>query len=329
MFKSLDPDGENLLLAGGDSLCVQAIDPTAIICAAMPDDSSVRELAGGWASDGSRFVFHDRVATATTFESRVWSLDPVAGELTPVIDGTGILVFDVAVSPGEGEVVVTGSRREDTGENTSGTFSVGEDGVLTQISQVAGEWVEWLPDASGLVVSTSFSDKPGLWLVDRDDGAARLVLAADETLGPPALAGVSPDGEWALVYWRVLVAREFFPAGVSHYSVVSLRSGEVAALRVDEGTEFVGPGFAAFSPSGDHIAYTYFAGSDRDGPLVLATRPVAGGVEEIIDDNLFDTSGPPPSPDEFFFDGELKAIWTEDDRLVLPTRSWAMVLDLD
>ena len=60
MFKSLDPDGDNLLLTGGDSLCVQPVDSTAITCVAMPDDSSVRELAGGWAPDGSRFVFHAR-----------------------------------------------------------------------------------------------------------------------------------------------------------------------------------------------------------------------------------------------------------------------------
>ncbi len=325
VYQSVAPDG-SLLIAAGRDICVEPTDSDSrTICASLPGDNTVGEAAGGWAGDGSQFVFHDRRTTARTFESTVLSLDTETGEVTELIAGEGLTALDLAVSAG-GEVALTGFVGDATGGGRSGTFGLGNDGSFTLLSDVAGEAIEWLPDSKGLAVSARSRDHEGLFVLPANGGSARLVVAADGTLGPPSLAGVSKDGEWALVYWRVLVARDFFPAGVPFYSVVSLDDGDVTALIPGPGgTDFVGPVAAALSPDGERVAYAYFGAGDRDGPLVLATRQLPDGPEEIVDSDLFETLGPPPTPDTLLSDGEANAVWT-DDQLVLRTRTWAIVL---
>lgn len=327
VYQSVAPDGGLLMVAGHD-ICVERTDSDSkTICATLPGDDTVGDAAGGWASDGSQFVFHDRLTTLRTFESTVLSLDPETAEVTELIAGEGLVAFDVTVSD-EGEVAITGSANDVEDGRGSGTFVLGNDGSLTRLSDIFGEAIEWLPDSEGLVLSASSAEREGLFVLPVDGVSARLVVPADGTLGPPSLMGVSRDGEWALVFWRVLVARDFFPAGVAFYSVVSLDNGDVTALTPGlEGTDFVGPVAAALSPNGEQVAYAYFGAGDRNGPLVLATRRLPDGPEEVIDSDLFKTLGPPPTSDTILPDREPHAVWT-DDQLVLRTRTWAIVLQL-
>ena len=327
-YESVGPDGSLLVVASG--ICVEPTDSEGSdTCATLPGGNSVGDAAGGWAGDGSRFVFHDRLTTATTFESTVLSLDRETGDIAELIVGEGLVAMDVAVSADGSDVVVSGSSWTNaSGAFRAGTFAVGPDGALERISEVPGENIEWLPDSSGLVVSARGPDHQGVFIISPDGGSARLV-GPDDILGPPFLAAVSGDGQWALVHWQVLVARDFFPAGVPFYSLLSLDDGDLIPLRPEaDDAGFVGPVAAAFSPDSDRVAYVYFGGEDREGPLVLATRRLPNGAEVLLNPDLFATAGSPPNPDTLLFDGEPHAVWTDDDRLVLRTRSWAMVLEL-
>lgn len=290
----------------------------------MPPGHTVSSLAGGWALDASRYVFHDRVTTATSFRSTVWSFDPEAVEVVAAVnDEDEMTVFDVAVSPDGAEMVLTGSAGEPI---ATGTFVVVPGGGPVRISELAGEAIEWLPDSRGFVLSSRLADPAGLWIFDREGEAVRLLVGAGETLGAPTLIGVSSDGEWALVHWREFVARESFPAGTSHYSLVSIETGAVEPVKAKSGdTAFVGPEFAAFSPDGSSVIYGY---READGEaLVLATRPSAGGEEVVIEPDLLGLAGEPPSPDRLLYDGEPAATWGEE-MIVLRARDWALLLPL-
>jgi len=325
-IQSVSPDARVLVIADGEHVGLQPLDGSDPEDVPAPPDFRLGRMVGGWTPDGSMVAFHDALSTAVEFDSTVWLLDTREPSLRLLVSEQDIIVFDVAVAP-DGEVTLLGTQTD----RDSGVFTVSESGEPEPLAQVRGEFVEWLPDGSALLVSGRISDPEGLWKVDPTDGSSELVTPADDVLGTPFLVAVSGDSAWALVYYHAYVAREF-PANVSHYGVVRLESGEVSPLKERADRDFFGPGLAAFSPDGAWVAYTYYDGQDLDAPLVLAVRPTAGGEEQIISGDLFNAVGSPPTPAPFFLAAlfrDLGPVWAVDNRLVLPTGTWALVIHLE
>jgi hypothetical protein len=116
---------------------------------------------------------------------------------------------------------------------------------------------------------------------------------------------------------------------VSHFGLVDLDTGVVSPLKEPTGSDFVGPTMAAFSPDGASVAYLYHAGTDLEAPTVLAVRATNGGAERIISTDLFSDVGPPPTSDALLVDGFLWPVWGTTGLLILPTRAWALAIELD
>jgi hypothetical protein len=131
-----------------------------------------------------------------------------------------------------------------------------------------------------------------------------------------------------LVYDRYLAAESL--VGQAFYTIVHLGTGEVSVLEVGNGSDFLGPVFAVFSPDGSQIAYLYHHGDSIDAPLVLAVRPTGGGEEHIISHDVFAEAGHPPTPHRLMqVEIDLRAVWTDDGRLVFPTAGWVLFFDLE
>lgn len=324
-IQSISPDARLMVIADGEHLGLQPLDGSDPVDVPVSPEFRLRSLVGGWSSDGFMVAFLDRRSTATTFDSTLWLLDTREPAIRLLVSEQDIVVFDVAVAP-DGTVTLSGDQRD----RGSGLFTVSESGEPQPLAPTLGLVFEWLPDGSALLM-TQTTDQEGLWTVDPGDGSSELVIPADAVLGTPYLIAVSADSAWALVYYRTYVGNEFFPANVSHYGLVSLDTGLVTPLKVGTDSDFTGPGLAAFSPDGTWVAYTYYDGNGRDAPLVLAVRPTAGGDEQIISNDLINTVGSPPTPAPLIpaFLGGLEPVWGANDRLVLPTETWALVIDLD
>jgi len=320
--QSVAPNGSVMVVADGEQVCVQRLDVLDVECLPSPPEFRSRpRLTGGWASDGSSFVFHDRSATATTFRSTVWTLDTVETTLEALLDDPDIIVFDVAVAP-EGDTVAVRGHMADRG---SGVFTMSNGNDPEPLADVPlGDNLLWLPDGTALLYDTH-GEEAGVWRIDANDGAVDMLAP---TGGRSWVVAVSNDGSWALLYDRELAGNR--SVNQSHYEIMQLDTGEVSPLKVETDGSFLGPVFAVFSPDGTQVAYLYHDGDNDDAPLVLAIRPSGGGEVQIISRDLFQVVGTPPTP-HLLLQSEigLGAMWTVDDRLVFPTAGWSLVIDLE
>lgn len=326
-IQSVSPDGLVLVVADGEHVGIQPLDGGDPVDVPAPNEFSLQRMVGGWTSDGSTVAFHDQLATATTFDSTVWLLNAAQPSLREVIVEQDIVLFDVAVAP-DGSVIALSGVSGSGPARVHGVFTVQGSDEPKLLAEFEAEVIEWLPDGASLLMTGFTDESVGLWRVDRSDGGVELVTPADDVLGHPRLVSVSDDGTWALVHYLRYVAREF-PANVSHFGVVDLETGDVSALKAQGRDDFFGPMLAVFSPDGKRVAYVYHDGRNTDAPLVLAIRPTVGGQEQIISGDLFVDVGFPPTPDNVGLDPELRPVWTNNDRLVLPTRAWALVMDME
>lgn len=319
--QSVAPNGSVMVVADGDQVCVQRLDVLGVDCLPSPPEFRSRpRLVGGWASDGSRFVFHDSASTAITFRSTVWTLDTVESTLEALLDDPDIIVFDVAVAP-EGDTIAVRGHTADRG---SGVFTMSNGHDPEPLADVAlGDNLFWLPDGTALLYN-EFGEEAAVWRIDANDGTVD-ILASTERWS--SLVAVSNDGSWALLYDRELAGDR--SVNHSHYEIMRLNTGEVSPLKVETNGSFLGPVFAAFSPDGTQVAYLYHDGDSDDAPLVLAIRPSGGGEAQIISRDLFQVVGTPPTPHLLRqVETDLRAVWTVDDRLVFPTAGWSLVIDL-
>ncbi len=319
--QSVAPDGRVMVVADGEQICVQKLDVLDIECLAAPPEFRSRpRLAGGWAPDGMTFVFHDRSATAASFRSTVWALDTTEAALELLLDDPDVIVWDAAVSPADNVIAFRGSGARVTGVFTNSNGSAPELAAETAL----GDNLAWAPDGTGLLFDT-LGDQAGVWRIDLSGATPELLVPID---GRPSLVSVSSNGSWALIYDRELAAGS--AVNQPHSKIAHLDTGEVSLLEVGNGSDFLGPVFAVFSPDGGRVAYLYHDGVGSDAPLVLAVRPTGGGEERIISHDVFDKAGPPPTPHRLAqTEVELRAVWTDDDRLVFPTSGWVLFVDLD
>ena len=330
-IQSVSPDGMKLLVADRSQICVQLLDGGEARCVAWDDPSGRSEvqLVGDWSDDAETFVF------TLTEDSRpglpvspaVWLLDVREMSLDRVYESSEALFFDLAVSP-NGEVIAVSGWLELGPPLQWGIFLLAEGsgpepvpGVPEGLGDGRMVWVD-----ANTLLATGSGPGEGVWRIDIDGGEAAAVLQRDPELGNPHLTAAGPDGERALVFWFDYAAATFFEVpGVSLYAVADLDSGEIMPLKDDDGT-FLGPWHAAFSPDGSAIAYLYTAGSEQDGPVVLAWRNTAGGVENVLTDDLFGVVGErPPGPPR---SSQQAMVWTESNRLVIVGATGALVVDL-
>lgn len=320
-ISAVSPDGSSLLTTDGEVICVQGVEAGGD-CVVWRSEGGRANLETSWSPDSSTVVFFDRIEVATRFEGPVWRLDTAGLEVDQLLDNEGPIPLAVAIS-GE-DVAVAGSS---DGDEPLAVRLVTPTGDTDLLAAVSAQQLEWLPDGSGVIFSGFTEDWQGLWRIDAGDGTVEPVRALDE-LGAVWLSALSPDGSHALVYYRQLVASELFPADVSHFGLLDLDSGEESPLIHDREDDFVGPIMAAFSPDGTSITYLYHAGADLEAPLALVIRPVDGGDERLITADLFGDVGQPPSPAGLGVDPRLVPVWRSDNRLVLPTYDWVLVVDV-
>ena len=320
--QSVAPNGSVMVVADGEQVCVQRLDGLDVECLPSPPKFRSRpRLVGGWASDGSSFVFHDRSATYRTFRSTVWTLDTLETTLEALLDDPDIIVFDVAVAP-EGDTVAVRGNMADRG---SGVFTMSNGNDPEPLADVPlGDNLFWLPDGTALLYD-ALGEEAGVWRIDANDGTVDMLAP---TGGRSYLVAVSNDGFWALLYDRELAGNR--SVNQSHYAIMRLDTGEVSPLKAGTDGSFLGPVFAVFSPDGTQVAYLYHDGDNDDAPLVLAIRPSGGGEVQIISRDLFQVVGTPPTPHRLLqAELDLGAVWTVDDRLVFPTAGWGLVIDLE
>jgi Tol biopolymer transport system component len=318
--QTIAPGGQVMVVADGEQICVQELDDQDTECLAAPAEFRSPRLTGGWAPDGTTFVFHDRSATAASFRSTLWMLDTAEPGLELLLDNPDIIVWDAAVGPQGDVIAFRGNAARFTG-----VFTISGGGAPELVAEiVSGENLAWLPDGTGLLFD-ALGDASGIWRMDLDGATPEMLVPFD---GRPSLVSVSPDGSWALIYDRELAAGSV--VNQPHYKIAHLDTGEVSALEVGNGGDFLGPVFAVFSPDGSRVAYLYHDGASSDAPLVLAVRPTGGGEEQIISHDVFDEAGSPPTPHRpMQIEVDLRAVWTDADRLLFPTAGWVLFVDLD
>jgi Tol biopolymer transport system component len=310
-----------MVVADGEQICVQKLDDLGIQCLTSPPEFRSRpHLVGGWAPDGTTFVFHDRSATAVSFRSTAWALDTTEPALELLLDDPDIIVWDAAVGP-QGDVIAFRGHLA----GGSGVFTISAGGAPELVAETAlGDNLAWLPDGTGLLFD-ALGDEAGVWRMYLDGPSPEVVAPLN---GRPSLASVSSDGSWALIYDRELAAGSV--VNQPHYRIAHLDTGEVSVLQAGDGGDFLGPVLATFSPDGSRVAYLYHDGASSDAPLVLAVRPSGGGKEHIISHDVFNQAGPPPTPHRLMqIEVDLQAVWTEEDRLVFPTAGWVLIFDLE
>jgi hypothetical protein len=319
--QAVDPGGRVMVVADGEQICVQKLDGMDVECLDSPPEFGSRpSLAGGWTPDGTTFVFHDRSATAMNFRSTLWALDTAEPALELLLDDPEVIVWDAAVGPRGDVIAFRGNVRRVTG-----LFTISNDRAPELVAETAlGASLVWLPDGTGLVFD-ALGDGAGVWGIELGAAAPEQLAPVD---GRPSLVSVSRDGSRALIYDRESASGSVLNKPL--YKIAPLDTGEVSALEVGSGGDYLGPVFAAFSPDGSRVAYLYHDGADSDAPLVLAVRPIGGVAEQIISHDVFAEVGDPPTPHRLVqAEVDLRAVWTDDDRLVFPTPGWVLVIDLE
>ena len=311
-----------LLQTAGNRVCLQAVDGVDVDCVRWREDDARARLAAAWSPDSAAVAFYDRITRTTTFMSPVYRLSVALGTVSEIIEGDDTFPIDLALSTDT--LAFLGRLAE---QQEFGVSLLARSGGMELLAELPGGLIEWLPDDSALLYTGTGTDAPGLWRVDALDGSRRLIAPFDAALGHPLLAGVSNDGSWALIFYTVALTLDA-PAGVSHYALVELETGEVTPLKASSGPAFFGPVAAAFSPESPSIAYAYHSGADRDAPLAMVTRSLRGGDERVISADLEADIGSPPTPYFLLFDPNLTPVWRSDGFLVLPTAGWALIVDL-
>jgi Tol biopolymer transport system component len=246
-------------------------------------------------------------------------LDTTEPVLELLLDHPDVIVWDVSVSPAGDVIAFLGHA------GGSGVFTISDGDDPQPIAETAlGDNLAWLPDGTGLLFD-ALGAEAGVWRIDLDGATPEMLVPLG---GRPSLVSVSSDGSWALVHDRGLAAAS--SVGQAYYRIVQLGTGEVSVLEVGNGGDFLGPVFAVFSPDGSRVAYLSHDGDSSDAPLVLAVRPTGGGEEQIISHDVFDEAGHPPTPHRLMqVEVDLRAVWTEDGRLVFPTAGWVLFFDLE
>ena len=321
-FQSLSPDGMLLLQAAGNRVCLQAVDGPDVDCLHWREDDARARLAAAWSPNSAAVAFYDRITQATTFMSPVYRLSVELGTVSEVIEGDDTFPIDLALS-----IDTLAFLGRLAGQQEFGVSLLPRSGGMELLAELPGGLIEWLPDDSALLFTGTGTDAPGLWRVDAIDGSRSLIAPFDAALGHPLLAGISNNGKWALIVYTNALTLEA-PAGVSHYGLVELETGEVTPLKASSEQNFFGPVAAAFSPESPAIAYAYHSGTDRDAPLTLVTRSLRGGKEDVVGADLESDIGAAPSQHFLIFDPNLTPVWRSDGFLVLPTAGWALIVDL-
>ncbi len=306
---SLSPDGRWLAAydASGGRLCIYVAASLARgRCAGLPD-GPIETRSVAWSPNSARLVLTEDLFLRG-HESDIWVFDRASGTLTDVTDdGVSGDVFLGHLRPkgGEAQLDVSPAWSPDgrtivfarTPYTCGGTPPCADTSLYTVPAR--GGAARLLLDAergmafalfyglrwtrAGKILYTLASSRAhdpmtGVWVVGADGRGARRLVKEDAKLGPPILAGATPGGDTALIYYFLAAEQYNTIPGVSFYALLDTRTGVARPLkRIDkvEGT-FIGPYSAVFSPDGSRVLYVYRTLADLAPRLVV--RNLRGGT---------------------------------------------------
>lgn len=262
-----------------------------------------------WSPDSNKLALSEE-SFKVFIDGDLWVMDAISGELTnltddsvngsiPVIsaDESDIDELFVDVSPtwlpDSSGVTFSRStwRNGDWAGNAIYTVPVtgGEPELETIVTLespgVVYFGMRWTADRSALYYSVNHpnSDDPlnGIWRVNADGLDATKLVALDPELGPPVLAGLSPDGNTVLVHYA-MAAAQFRFADSHFYALLDVPSGALTPLTIRQRTDSEEPPVAwpaVLSPDGRYVLYV---GRVSDPVYQVYITPVDGGDETVL-----------------------------------------------
>ncbi|MCC6790390.1 MAG: hypothetical protein IT336_01830 [Thermomicrobiales bacterium] len=301
----ISPDGGAIAAASWnyDELCVFETESMAErFCTDLsPLEARLRIDDVAWSPDSSKIALSEE-SFRYFIDGDLWVLDAVTGELTDLTDegyNGEIPIFDrdapvgdvyIDVSPTwlPDSSAVTFSRSTYRNGDWAGNaiytvpISGGEPELETIVTLdtpgVVYFGMRWTADRSALYYTAVHpsSSEPinGIWRVNADGLDATRIVAPDDELGAPLLAGLSPDGTTLLVHYGV-AAGQFGFSGPYLYALYDIPTGTLTPLTTDAiSTGAAWP--AALSPDGRFVIYVT---QMSDPAYQVFIRPVAGDEE--------------------------------------------------
>jgi Tol biopolymer transport system component len=302
----VSPDGSAIAAASWneDRLCVfETETEEQRFCADLsPLESGLRLSDVAWSPDSTKLALSED-SFKYLIDGDLWVLDAFTGELTNLTDegysGDVFFLSDDEEAPAEvfldvsptwlpDSSAITFSRSIWRNGETAGNaiYTVPVDGgeaaletiVTLEMPGVVYFGMQWSDDLSTLYYSVNSPDASdpinGIWQVNADGLDATQVIAADDELGAPILAGLSPDGDTILAYY-VMAAGQFSSTTDYLYALVDVPTGTVTPLIPE--ADVPGPAATAvLSPDGEFVVYVTWG---SEPPFQVFIRPVAGGEE--------------------------------------------------
>jgi Tol biopolymer transport system component/DNA-binding winged helix-turn-helix (wHTH) protein len=234
---------------------------------------------------------------ALSITSNLWSLplDPAtflpAAPPTPLTHGTGCRAMMPRFSPDGRRIAFISCR---VGSSTDVWIVDAGGGEARPVTLGPGAGLpDWFPDGERIAFFTRREGKPGIWAINLQDHAQRLLFALEDGMWPTRL---SPDGK-LLAYTRETPAE-----GLATF-VAPLEGGPPRRLTPPD----VNASYPCWSPDGRTIALQLARGPDWQ----LATVPATGGNPVVLvpDQGMSWPSGWSPDGERICFAGFRDGIW--------------------
>lgn len=303
---SLSPDGQWLLAAKKEQLCVYRTESLAEQSCAPLQSILLAPQSVTWSPDSTRVAFADDVLKLLV-DSDLWVMEAKTGKLTNLTDdgvtgdffgslpGGKEALLDIAPTWSPDGKTLIFSRSARVGQEWGGTFlcrisaNGGDPESLLSVTSteqlVVWHAPRWSSDRKEILYTVNHSkpDYPynGIWKAQRDGTDPQRLTDPDPQMGPPLLMDVSAQGDKALIHYYQIAELHQIEPNVSYFVILDLHTGDMVPLKKasTEDVEFFSPWKAVFAPDGSKVLYAYL---DDTARFRLAVRDLESETENAL-----------------------------------------------